>query len=117
MADPEANQEYRASLSKRRAAPHPFVRQEDDQTFRVRVRTARHGEVVEFRFTKGAHIALGDEPGSDGHFFFRKPVVSPRWLDRGELLVTFDERYRVTGVSGEGLDFVPVAEWEEGAGA
>lgn len=88
-------------------ALHPAVQQDDDQTFRVRVRTARHGEVVEFRFTKSAHIAVGD----DGNLFFRKPVLSPRHLDRGELLVQFDRAYRVTAVSGEGVEFVPVAEW------
>ncbi|MHA0035799.1 hypothetical protein [Deinococcus sp. PESE-13] len=96
-------------LRPRRTA-HPFVQQDDDQAFRVRVRTERHGEVVEFRFTKSAHIALDD----DGNFFFRKPVVSPRWLDRGELLVQFDRAYRVTAVSGEGVTFVPVAEWTDG---
>ncbi|WP_278913358.1 hypothetical protein [Deinococcus wulumuqiensis] len=96
----------------RPGAPHPLhpaVQQDDDQTFRVRVRTARHGEVVEFRFTKSAHIAVDD----DGNLFFRKPVVSPRHLDRGELLVQFDRAYRVTAVSGEGVELVPVAEWTE----
>lgn len=92
-------------LRPRRTA-HPFVQQDDDQAFRVRVRTDRHGEVVEFRLTKSAHIAP-----DDGNFFFRKPVVSPRRLDRGELLVQFDRAYRVMAVSGEGVTFVPVAEW------
>ncbi|SEJ44384.1 hypothetical protein SAMN04488058_10855 [Deinococcus reticulitermitis] len=92
-----------------KAAPNPYVRQDDPQTYRVRVRTQRHGETVEFRFTKGAHIGIDDS----GNYFFRKPVVSPRFLDRGELLVQFDNRYNVTGVSGEGLDFVPVSEWQD----
>ncbi|GGM20770.1 hypothetical protein [Deinococcus aerophilus] len=85
------------------------VKQDDAQTFRVRVRTQRHGEVVEFRFTKGAHIGIDD----NGNYVFRKPVVSPQHLDRGELVVHFDRRYRVTSTEGEGVDFVPVSEWED----
>lgn len=87
---------------------HPYVKQDDPQTFRVRVRTERSGEVVEFRFTKSAHIGVDD----DGSYLFRKSVVSPRFLDRGEFVVRFDSRYRVTDVQGEGVSFVPVSEWE-----
>lgn len=92
----------------RKPAAHPYVKQDDPQTFRVRVRTRPHAEVVEFRFTKSAHIGIDD----DGRYIFRKPVVSPRHFDRGELLVQFDSRYRVLGVEGDGVDFVPIAEWE-----
>ena len=93
----------------RRPAPNPYVKQDDPQTYRVRVRTRAHGEVVEFRFTKGAHIGIDD----DGNHMFRKPVVSPQHFDRGELLVQFDKKYNVTSVSGEGVDFVPMSEWED----
>lgn len=48
----------------------------------------------------------------DGNYLFRKSVVSPRFLDRGEFVVRFDSRYRVTDVQGEGVSFVPVSEWE-----
>ncbi len=96
------------SLFRKKSAAHPYVKQDDPQTYRVRVRTKGHDEVVEFRFTKSAHIGLDD----DGNYIFRKPVVSPQHFDRGELLVQFDRRYTVTGVSGEGLVFVPVDEWE-----
>lgn len=92
----------------KKAAANPYVKQEDAQTYRVRVRTQKHGEIVEFRFTKSAHIGLDD----DGNYYFRKPVVSPTHFDRGELLVRFDRRYNVTGVEGEGVEFVPVSEWE-----
>ncbi|EYB67574.1 hypothetical protein DEIPH_ctg035orf0014 [Deinococcus phoenicis] len=96
-------------FGRKKAAASTYVRQEDAQTFRVRVRTLRHGEVVEFRFTKAAHIGA-DEGGG---YLFRKPVVSPQHFDRGELVVRFDARYRVTGAEGEGVEFVPVSEWED----
>ena len=90
-------------------ASHPLVRQDDPGTFRVRVRTRGHGEVVEFRFTKAAHIGADD----GGGYLFRKPVISPQHFDRGELVVRFDARYGVTGTEGEGVDFIPVSEWED----
>ncbi|GAA5504008.1 hypothetical protein Dxin01_03776 [Deinococcus xinjiangensis] len=97
------------NLFRKKSPPNPYVKQDDPQTYRVRVKTHRHGEVVEFRFTKSAHIGLDD----DGNYIFRKPVVSPQFFDKGELLVQFDARYNVTSVQGEGVDFVPVAEWTE----
>lgn len=87
---------------------NPHVKQDDPQTYRVRVRTRPHAEVVEFRFTKGAHIGVDD----DGTYLFRKPVVSPQHFDRGELLVRFDRSYRVTATDGENVDFIPVSDWE-----
>lgn len=96
-------------LFRKKSPASPYVKRDDPQTFRVRVRTRAHQEVVEFRFTKSAHIGLDD----DGNYIFRKPVVSPQHFDRGELLVQFDNKYNVTGVQGEGVDFVPVNEWED----
>lgn len=97
-------------FGRKKTAANPYVQQEDPQTFRVRVRTLRHGDVVEFRFTKAAHIGV-DEGGG---YLFRKPVVSPQHFDRGELVVRFDARYNVTATEGEGVEFIPVSEWEDG---
>ncbi|KEF33832.1 hypothetical protein RDMS_10225 [Deinococcus sp. RL] len=94
---------------RRSPAGHPLVRQDDPGTFRVRVRTHRHGEVVEVRLTKAAHIGADD----GGGYVFRKAVVSPQHFDRGELVVRFDGHYRVIGTEAEGLDFIPVAEWKD----
>lgn len=96
-------------LFKRKAGANPFVKQDDAQTYRVRVKTRRHQDIVEIRFTKSAHIGVDD----DGNYIFRKPVVSAEHFDRGELVVQFDQRYNVTGTQGEGLDFIPVAEWTD----
>ena len=88
---------------------NPHVKEESPGVYRVRVRTRPHGEVVEFRFTRSAHIGADD----GGGYLFRKPVVSPQHFDRGELVVRFDARYNVTGTEGEGVEFIPVAAWED----
>lgn len=93
----------------RKPPANPFVKQEDPQTFRVRVKTKRHGDIVEIRFTKSAHIGIDD----DGKHIFRKPVVSAEHFDRGELVVHFDSRYKVTGVEGEDVEFIPVVDWTD----
>lgn len=94
----------------RRAPKSPdaaFVKQDDPNTYRLRVRTARHGDEVELRFTKSAHIGAADEGG----FVFRKVFVSAEHFDRGEVVVRFDARYQVTGVEVEGGAAVPVSDW------
>lgn len=87
----------------------PHVKQDDAQTFRVRVRTRLHGETVEIRFTKQAHIAVAD----GGGYVFRKGVVSPQHFDRGEISVHFDDRYAVTHTEASGAEFIPVQDWED----
>lgn len=96
-------------LFKKKAAPNPYVKQDDPQTYRVRVRTKRHGDTVEIRFTKSAHIGADD----DGNYIFRKPIVSAEHFDKGELTVHFDSRYQVTNLEGEGVEFIPVADWTD----
>ena len=97
------------NLFRKKPAAHPCVKQDDAQTYRVRVRTREHGDEVEIRFTKSAHIGLDD----DGHYLFRKTVVSAEHFDRGELVVQFDHKYNVQSVSGDRVDFIPVAEWRD----
>ena len=96
------------NLFSKKPPANPNVKQDDAQTYRVRVRTRPHAEVVEFRFTKGAHIGVDD----DGTYIFRKPVVSPQHFDRGKLTVRFNRHYAVTSTDAEGLDFIPVSDWE-----
>lgn len=94
-------------LFRKKPAASPYVKQDDPQTYRVRVKTKRHGDIVEIRFTKSAHIGIDD----DGNYIFRKPIVSADHFDRGELVVQFDQRYNVTNVAGEDVEFIPVTEW------
>lgn len=97
------------NLFRKKAAANPYVKYEDAQTYRVRVKTQRHGDMVDIRFTKSAHIGIDD----DGNYIFRKPIVSADHFDRGELTIHFDSRYNVTGVQGDGVEFIPVAEWTD----
>lgn len=95
---------------RKKAPANPYVRDEGQGVYRVRVRTARHGDVVEVRFTRAAHIGAAEE--GDGSVF-RKGIVSAEHFDRGELAVHFDRKQAITGTDAEGLTFIPVSEWEE----
>ncbi|GGR27982.1 hypothetical protein [Deinococcus ruber] len=93
----------------RRPAKNPNVKDENNGVYRVRVKTSRHGDVVELRFTRAAHIGIDD----DGNYVYRKPILSSQNLDKGEVMVQFDKRYNVLKTEAEGATFIPVAEWEE----
>ncbi|WP_425146521.1 hypothetical protein [Deinococcus sp.] len=93
----------------RRAAKNPNVKDENNGVYRVRVRTQRHGDIVELRFTRSAHIGIDD----DGNYVYRKPILSSQNLDKGEVVVQFDKRYSVTKTEAEGAAFIPVSEWED----
>ncbi|PYE51110.1 hypothetical protein [Deinococcus yavapaiensis] len=92
---------------RRKPPASPYVKQDDPNTYRLRLRTKRHGDVVELRFTKSANIGTRDEGG----YVFRKVFVSSDHFDRGEVTVVFDGRYNVTSVEVDGGDAVPVSEW------
>lgn len=96
------------NLFRKKAASHPLVQYDGQQTYHVRVRTKPHREIVEVRFTRSAHIGIDD----DGNYIFRKPIVSPQHFDRGELAVHFDRQYGVVSTEAENLEFIPVAQWE-----
>lgn len=87
--------------------PDEHVKREGDGAFRVRVRTARHKEVVELRLSKSGEISPSDEGG----FYVRKVIVSPRYLDRAVLEIWFDRAYRPVRKAVEGGELVPIREW------
>jgi len=89
--------------------PDPFVKADDNNVFRLRVKTNRFGEMVELRFTKSADISHDDSGG----YVFRKAVVSSGRFDRGEVTVKFDSRYKVLEVVGEGVTPIARADWEK----
>ena len=93
---------------KRRPPPNPYVKQDDPNTYRLRLRTAAHGDVVELRFTKSANIGVAD----DGGYVFRKAFVSGEHFDRGQVSVHFDARYNVTGTEIEHGELIEVRDWE-----
>lgn len=91
------------------AAPNPYIREDKGGIYHLQVQTPS-GDTVRVRFTQSAHIAQND----DGQgYFFRKPLLSSPHLDKAEVLVTFDGRYKVLSATAEGGDLVPVSEWME----
>ena len=84
------------------------IKDDGNGVYRLRVRTARHGDTVELRFTRAAHIGIDD----DGSYVYRKAILSSQNLDRGEVTVRFDKRYAVTATEAEGGEFIPFAEWD-----
>ncbi|GIW29103.1 MAG: hypothetical protein KatS3mg070_2466 [Meiothermus sp.] len=87
--------------------PDKHVQREGESAFRVRVRTARNGDVVELRLTKGNEISAADEGG----YYVRKIIVSPQHLDRAVLEIWFDRTYRPTRKVVEGGELIPIREW------
>ncbi|MCS7057558.1 MAG: hypothetical protein NZ849_09900 [Meiothermus sp.] len=87
--------------------PDEHLKREGDSAFRVRVRTARHKEVVELRLSKSGEISPSDEGG----FYVRKVIVSPQYLDRAVLEIWFDRAYRPVRKAVEGGELVPIREW------
>jgi hypothetical protein len=87
--------------------PDEHVQREGEAAFRVRVRTARNGDVVQLRLTKGSEISAADEGG----YYVRKIIVSSQHLDRAVLEIWFDSAYRPKRKAVEGGELVPIKEW------
>ena len=92
----------------RRPPKNPNIKDDGNGVYRLRVRTARHGDTVELRFTRAAHIGIDD----DGSYVYRKAILSSQNLDRGEISVRFDKRYAVLSTEVEGGEYVPFSEWD-----
>ena len=93
---------------RRKPPRNPHVKQDDGNTYRLRLKTKRHGEIIELRFTKSAHFGVSDEGG----YVYRKAFVSPAHFERGEVTVHWDNRYNVTTTEIEGGELIPVQDWE-----
>ena len=93
----------------RRIPKNPNVKEESGGVYRLRLRTERHGDTVELRFTRAAHIGIDD----DGNHVFRKAILSSQHLDKGEVSVLFNRDYKVIRTEAQGAVFIPVSEWED----
>ena len=89
---------------------NPNVKDAGQGVYLVRVRTLAHGDEVQVRFTKSAHIGVAEEGKG---YVLRKPIISSEHLDKGEIAVFFDANYRITGTEAQGVAFVPVKEWPD----
>ncbi|HWG84009.1 MAG TPA: hypothetical protein VNT60_00900 [Deinococcales bacterium] len=84
-----------------------FLKPDGQNAFRMRVKTARRGEVVEIRMTKS-----GDISPDEGGYFVRKHVVGPKFYDRATVEVRFERNYANPRATVEGGEVVPLSEWE-----
>ncbi len=72
----------------------------------ARVRTSKHGEVIDVRLSKTSEMsAVG------GGYFVRKVLVGPQTLDQATLEVTTNRAHKVTLAVVEGGELIPVREW------
>jgi hypothetical protein len=95
------------SFFKKRETTPQFLKFDGQNAYRVRVRTAKRGEIVEIRFTRS-----GDISSDDGGFYVRKGVVGPTSFDRATLEVRFGSGYSKPIITIDGGEAVPVNEWE-----
>ena len=96
---------------RRSAAPSGpnYLKPDGPNAYRVRVKTAKRGEIVEVRFTKSGDIS----PAEDGGFYVRKHIIGSKTFDRAVLEVHFGRNYANPRVEVEGGEPVPVRDWEE----
>jgi hypothetical protein len=81
---------------------------DDGQALWARVRTARHGEVIQVRLSK-----MSEMSSVGGGYFVRKALVGSRTLDQATLEVTTTRNHKVTLAVVEGGDLIPVREWRD----
>lgn len=87
--------------------PDEHVKRESDSVFKVRIRTHKHGEIVELRLTKGNEISP-----EGGGYYVRKQVVGPHHFDRAVLEIWFDRGYRPSRKEVDGGELVPIRDWQ-----
>ncbi len=95
------------SFFKKRETTPQFLKFDGQNAYRVRIRTAKRGEIVEIRFTRS-----GDISSDEGGFYVRKGVVGPNSFDRATLEVRFSSGYSKPVITVDGGEAVPVNQWE-----
>lgn len=81
---------------------------DDGQALWARVRTARHGEVIQVRLSKTSEMSL-----EAGGYFVRKVLVGGKTLDQATLEVTTNRAHKVTRAVVDGGELIPVREWRD----
>ena len=93
---------------RRQPAAPTFLKLESTNAFRVRVRTARRGEIIEVRLTKSGDIS----PGEGGGYYVRKVLVGATYFDRATLEIAWGTNYSKPVVTVDGGEAIPVSEWQ-----
>jgi hypothetical protein len=92
----------------RRTPKEPsYLKMESQNAYRVRVKTARRGEIIEVRLTKSGDIS----PAEGGGYYVRKVLVGPQYFDRATLEITWGANYTKPVVTVDGGEAIPVSEW------
>jgi hypothetical protein len=85
-----------------------FLKLDGSNAFRIRIKTAKRGEVVELRITKSGDIS----PQDGGGHFVRKQVIGPQTFDRATLEITWGPNYTRPNVHVTNGEAIPVAAWD-----
>ena len=81
---------------------------EDGNFLLCRVRTDKHGEVINVRLSKTSEMSL-----QGAGYFVRKTLVGPSTLDQATLEVSMNRSHKVTTATVDGGDLLSVSEWRD----
>jgi hypothetical protein len=97
-----------AFLKPKAPAGPSYLKPEGTNAFRIRIRTAKRGEVVELRLTKSGDVSSGE----GGGYYVRKHIVGPQTFDRAVLEIRFGANYTNPAIEVEDGVAIPLSEWE-----
>jgi hypothetical protein len=83
---------------------------DDGQALWCRVRTARHGEIIQVRLSKTSEMST-----VAGGYYVRKHLVGSKTLDQATLEVNTTRGHKVTQAVVDGGDLLPVSQWKDDA--
>ena len=92
---------------RRKPSEPQFLKLESQNAFRVRVKTARYGEIIEVRLTKSGDIS----PAENGGYYVRKVLVGAQHFDRATLEIVWGANYTKPIISVDGGEAVALNEW------
>jgi hypothetical protein len=79
---------------------------DDGQALWCHVRTARNGEVIKVRLSKTSEMST-----VAGGYYIRKQLIGSKTLDQATLEVHTNRGHKVTSVTVDGGELIPVSEW------
>ncbi len=92
---------------RRRPVVPSYLKPDGQLAFRLRVRTAKHGEIIELRLSKSGEIS----PTKDG-YFVRKHIIGSRTLDRAVLEIHFGPNNSSPQIEIEGGEAIATSDWD-----
>lgn len=95
------------SFFKKRETSPQYLKFDGQNAYRVRIRTAKRGEIVELRFTRS-----GDISSDAGGYYLRKGIVGPNSFDRATLEIRFSAGYSKPVITVDGGQAIALHEWE-----